>query len=303
MNESQGFLGRGEEVLTTARAFDPNSPSVPLVLVATDRRFLVIQEDFRVQVHEFALEDISLAAAHPADDGVAISFLCDGATRNFIGGHPDEDFEEIVSILESDPSGDFEIEDFELEDAPGPPAVWSCLVFGGHGRLAKKGETWHMQFLDDELILSNAGNTETDVVDFDDITAIEIGGPGETTSGGGFIGGGFGLQGAAEGMLIATALNALTTRRSIKTIICLQTVDSELFLSNAPQTPDELRVSLSSVFTELRMREARKRTERSSQDGNAVDASVDRLVELASMVDRGLITEAEFQSLKAKLLD
>jgi hypothetical protein len=61
------------------------------------------------------------------------------------------------------------------------------------------------------------------------VTAVEICGPGARRTGGGFIGGGFDLQGAAEAMLIAAALNMLTTRTTINTVICLQTTGRSSF--------------------------------------------------------------------------
>jgi hypothetical protein len=51
------------------------------------------------------------------------------------------------------------------------------------------------------------------------IDDLEFSGPGKVTTGGGFIGGGFGLSGAAKGMIAASVLNALTTKTKIHTMI------------------------------------------------------------------------------------
>ena len=64
----------------------------------------------------------------------------------------------------------------------------------------------------------------------DDITELEIGGRGAVSSGGGFIGGGFGLSAAGTGMAIATLLNAATTKNESVTCMRLQAEDAELYL-------------------------------------------------------------------------
>jgi hypothetical protein len=74
-------------------------------------------------------------------------------------------------------------------------------------------------------------------VPYSEIEDVEIGGPGLIKTGGGFVGGGFGLQGAAEDMPIAAVLNALTTRTSIKTIMRIQGTSCELFLLDTKATP------------------------------------------------------------------
>ena len=173
-----------------------------------------------------------------------------------------------------------------------------CRVLGGHGLPATTGELWELVFTPESLRLVDPVHNET-LVPYSDVTAVEIGGPGARKAGGGFIGGGFGLQGAAEGMLIASALNMLTTRTTINTVICIQTTTAELFLHQSELTPDALRMRLSRVFTILR-----QRTESTSVvPGNAGEEhAVERLTKLAALLDRGLITDEEFQKLKADIL-
>jgi hypothetical protein len=54
---------------------------------------------------------------------------------------------------------------------------------------------------------------------YEDALALEFSGPGRVTTGGRFFGGGFGVAGAAEGMIVASVLNALTSETDIKTVI------------------------------------------------------------------------------------
>jgi hypothetical protein len=177
--------------------------------------------------------------------------------------------------------------------------VSRCLVLGGGGLPPRVGETWELAFTPTAMKLVDVAHRET-TVPYEEVTAIEIGGPGATRTGGGFFGGGFGLQGAAEGMLVASALNLLTTRTSIDTILCLQTKTAELFLLNHDETPNALRMRLSPVLTILRQRE-QARAEPSSRP-DASGSVVDQLAKLSDLLDRGLIDEDEFRKLKGHIL-
>jgi hypothetical protein len=177
--------------------------------------------------------------------------------------------------------------------------VSHCRVLGGAGLPPRVGETWNVVFTQTEMRLVDAELHET-TVPYDEVTAIEIGGPGATRTGGGFFGGGFGLQGAAEGMLVASALNLLTTRTSIDTILCLQTKTAELFLLNHDETPNALRMRLSPVLTILRQREQARAEPLPRPDAPAT--VVDQLAKLSELLDRGLIDEDEFRKLKGQIL-
>jgi Short C-terminal domain len=120
--------------------------------------------------------------------------------------------------------------------------------------------------------------------------------------GGGFAGFGFGLQGAAEGILVATALNLLTTKTRTDTVICLQTASAEAFFHNGSEPPDAMRIRLSPVFSVLRQQNDAARHQLSPGDESPSGSVVDRLSKLADLLDKGLITADEFANLKADLL-
>jgi hypothetical protein len=173
--------------------------------------------------------------------------------------------------------------------------VTGCRVLGGHGLAPQVGQSWTLIFKVDELLLARDESDQT--VAYSDIVAIEIGGPGAQRRGGSFFGGGFGVAGAAEGMLVASALNLLTTRTTVDTVVCLKTRSAELFLHTSSQTPDGLRMQLSPVFTILRQQEAAASAGQASS-GDAVD----RLTKLAGLLEKDLITREEFDRLKADLM-
>src|SRR5262249_27743660 len=123
------------------------------------------------------------------------------------------------------------------------------------------------------------------------------GGPGERREGGGFIGSGFGVEGAAEGMLIASALNMLTSSRRIDTVICLQTSSAELFLHSSHEAPDSMRIRLSPVFNILRQRQAAP-----FPAAAAGGSTADELERIVRLHEQGALTDEEFVAVKRKHL-
>jgi hypothetical protein len=90
---------------------------------------------------------------------------------------------------------------------------------------------------------------------YSDITSLQIAGRGgiETTSGGGWAGGGFGAKGILEGIGIATVLNALTTRTQyhVETTVDLHWNSGSLTLLNTQCIPEQWGVLLSPVIRRI----------------------------------------------------
>jgi hypothetical protein len=131
------------------------------------------------------------------------------------------------------------------------------------------------------------------------IEAVDIGGPGLVASGGRFQGQAFGALVALEGLTVATVLNSLTVRTAIKTVIRVQATTAELFLLYTRQTPQDLRIYLSRPLAEIR---AARAAAVGPATGAAGTAQVENLARLAAMLESGLLTRAEFDTLKANLL-
>jgi hypothetical protein len=74
---------------------------------------------------------------------------------------------------------------------------------------------------------------------------------GAVRSGGGFVGGGFGVVGAAEGMAIASPLNSLSTKRSIHTTVRLEAEGAELFLFTSQATPNTSVMRFAEVHAKI----------------------------------------------------
>lgn len=136
-------------------------------------------------------------------------------------------------------------------DAPIDINIPNCEVAGGAGFPLAVGEQVTLRFTEDGYQLTLSGR-DSITNDYTHLLGIALSGPGRETSGGGFLGGGFGLEGAAVGIGVAAVLNALTTSTSITTIIELTTADGELFLINGREEPGRLRIALSPVLVRIR---------------------------------------------------
>lgn len=164
-----------------------------------------------------------------------------------------------------------------------------CTVLGGAGYALRVGSEITVAFERDRALLwPDTGRADIETIPYVEIKSITIGGPGSVTTGGGFIGGGFGVEGALEGMAIALVLNALTTRAKIHTMIEIITLRGEIFLHYGKMESTALRIYLSPVFACLR----------------DLDVSwvTDQLERMAALRDRQILSEDEFARLKQRLL-
>jgi hypothetical protein len=138
---------------------------------------------------------------------------------------------------------------------------------------------------------------------YSEVEDVEIGGPGLVKTGGGFVGGGFGMSGAIEGAAIAAVLNALTMRTSITTVMRIQGTGCELFLLHTRLTPGQLRIAMSRPLGAIRSARETEAIGGIQRGAPAMSASpVEDLTKLADMLEKGLLTREEFDLMKAKLL-
>lgn len=180
------------------------------------------------------------------------------------------------------------------------------------------GEGCALIFNEDSLVVQFA-MAGVHKFSFSAITMLDFGGPGEvaTTSGGGWIGGGFGLQGAAVGIATASVLNRLTsrTRTSIRSIVGIGSSTHSLFIVNTILTPVRIRQLLDpaiqriaaaqgdsgAIGTADRAKELDKVG--SDRSESAAQTRVLLLKEIATLRDQGILTPAEFESEKRRILN
>ena len=147
------------------------------------------------------------------------------------------------------------------------------------------GEQVDVLFAQSGVILQ--GKTRSARFSYFELAELEITGPGTVTTGGGFVGGGFGVEGALQGMAISAILNGLTTRSKIHTFITLITNFGELHLHYDKMEPSALRVVLASVFQRMRSCDPNWRKQRIS------------VLHLAK--DSGEISQQEFEGHLSRL--
>jgi hypothetical protein len=208
----------------------------------------------------------------------------------------------------------------ELEDDT--IAFMGGIVFlGGYFPFREmEGESYcDLRFLSGGLGVFPAGDARSvGNFPYSDFTAVQIGGPGLVTSVSGLVAPAQTIVGAAIGLaqpgvnsnikdaergVINAVLNRIGTRTKIKTVVYVQTRNSELFFLNTEVEPDQLRIDLSHALG--RIREVLSSASPSLRSDNAGDTAsvIAQLKHLADLLDRGVITRDEFNQLKSELLN
>src|ERR1700686_2181772 len=155
-----------------------------------------------------------------------------------------------------------------------------------------------IDFARDGITIKSAGGV-TEQVPYEQVHALQVTGS-TTRTGGGAIGGGFGLEGMAEGMMVAGVINALTSRTSTFCVIRLATNSAEYVFASYDQNASVVQMLLTPVQPRIRRGQAAPQPPPVSP----VSASsiADELTKLAKLRDDGVLNDAEFASAKARLL-
>lgn len=130
-------------------------------------------------------------------------------------------------------------------------------VLGGYGLPLRPGSLGSIDFRSDGITI-RAEAIDPVLVPYAETVDLHFGGPGTVTTGGGFIGGGVGIEGAMEGMAIAGVLNAVTTKTTTLTIVKLTTSTLEVILSTSAMAPERMGIVFAPAFG--RVRAARPKT-------------------------------------------
>lgn len=192
---------------------------------------------------------------------------------------------------------------------------------GGSGEVRlTKGGRYDVRFLTDGLMVCPPGVVDPIVeVPYTDVDTVEVTGSeqGSVSTGnslawmfalgllgallGLFI---FGLVGLLLGALIFGLLGAIVgaSTAKIETTVRIRVQDAELYFLSTDKRADAVRIELSGPLRAIEGAHA-------VHSGDAPEAAVqppgsvpDRLSQLASLLQRGLITREEFEHLKAKLI-
>jgi hypothetical protein len=189
----------------------------------------------------------------------------------------------------------------------------------GEARLAK-GQGYDVRFLGDRLVVCQPGEINAIVeVPYTDVETVEVSGPEQTTGSGsstlawmfalGLLGallGLFilGLAGLLLGALIFGAIGAAVGANSarIETTVRIRGKDAELYFLSTEYRPDALRIEMSRPLRAVERANAAEANDTDGAEHQATESVPDRLTQLASLLQQGLITRQEFEHLKAKLI-
>lgn len=131
-------------------------------------------------------------------------------------------------------------------------------------------------------------------IPYANLTKIDISGETSTTDAG-MIGGGFGLQGAAEGMAVASIINALSRKTSIHTWLWIASPYGDLRLHHGSLLPSQLSRWLEPLFRRYQMAQHIATAAPASNDD-----PISQLERLAALRDKGLLSEEEFHAARAR---
>jgi ribosomal protein L37AE/L43A len=167
------------------------------------------------------------------------------------------------------------------------------MVVDGAGWAPAIGSSSSLTIDESDFIIGTATVPLTDIVD------LQVEGK-SLTSGGGYMGGGFGVRGAAEGMLAAELLNRWTTKRHDFVIFSIVgrtgRVVGQINNANAMTVRNLLRPILDMAFALEQLTEEPAQTE-----NQPPDLSV-QLERLGTLHQNGLLSAGEFDAAKRKLL-
>ncbi len=182
----------------------------------------------------------------------------------------------------------------DLENTAGHKPILAT-VLGGSGFVLVKDKVVFISRRKDTVAISNPESLQEDTIKFSDIMNIDIFGPGTEHSNAGVVGGGFGVEGALKGILVASAINALMSKSKTNTFLRLSTAKAEIFFHMTTLEPTDLRMILSPAIVQLEAR--RDRTQAKSMDSVS-----DEIAKLHRMLQDGVLTAEEFTAAKNRVL-
>jgi hypothetical protein len=172
--------------------------------------------------------------------------------------------------------------------------VAGFVLLGGSGYGVETGAVCSVITLPDAVdVRAEIGGRGVATIPYSQMTGLDVAG-GITTTGGNVIGGGFGLTGAAEGMLVASVLNSLTRKTTINTGLAIASVHGELLLNHRSIAASELRRRLSLLFTRFNAA-----SHKAAAAAAPTDDPMANLERLAQLRDKGLLTSEEYESARS----
>lgn len=188
-----------------------------------------------------------------------------------------------------------------LEDRPAKPRGRLFIPLSAAGIELNKDGLARIEIADAGIVIHSAAPIDTSqVVEFSELVEISVGGPGleVETSGGGMMGGGFGLVGFAIGAAASAAYNHMTTTTEVSMTTILTVIgksfEAKFFTSEV--SPEELDEEMAPARIGIR-----QHAQTSSAGPSQVDF-VEKLQALAALRSQGHLSDSDFEVAKRKLL-
>ena len=134
---------------------------------------------------------------------------------------------------------------------------------------------------------------------FEGLNGIQITGEGLYQTGGGWVGGGFGISGALKGAAFASVMNALTTRTHNDCYFRFVYTGTDATFQVLSHTPRNLEIALSGVRNWL---ETRNPVSALSTQATSSTPRVEQLEKLHLLFEKGILSEAEYTAEKNRIL-
>lgn len=134
---------------------------------------------------------------------------------------------------------------------------------------------------------------------FEGLKGIQITGEGLYQTGGGWVGGGFGISGALKGAAFASVMNALTTRTHNDCYFRFVYTGTDATFQVLSHTPRNLEIALSGVRNWL---ETRNPVSALSTQVTSSTSRVEQLEKLHLLFEKGILSEAEYKAEKNRIL-
>ena len=193
---------------------------------------------------------------------------------------------------------------------------------GSDGVPLTKGHAYDVRFLTDRILVCPRRSAPAVVeMPYRDVEAVEVSGSGSGSSSPGLILGAgllgallglliFGIPGCLLGALIFGLIGAVigSASNKIETTVRIRGRDGELYFLDSMKRASAVRIELSEPLIAIENARAAQAGATATADGSAQPADpasapiTDRLSQLASLLQQGMLTRDEFDHLKAKLI-
>lgn len=133
---------------------------------------------------------------------------------------------------------------------------------------------------------------------YEGLIGLQASGEGVFQTGGGWVGGGFGISGALTGAAFASIMNVLTTRTHIDCLVRFVYPGVDASFKILSHTPEALQIALSGVRNWLET--STSKTPEEPQNKASLPA-VEELERYWALFEKGAISKAEYEKAKNKL--